>query len=356
VPLFPSEPGVNIDPGLLIGLPERVAHLKLTSGTTGTPRAVLFTAEQLIADADQIVDTMGLLDHGQNVSTVSLAHSYGFSSLVLPLLLHGIPLVIVDSPLPAAVDAALTLSGADSIVPAVPAMWQAWAGAGILSGERLGLAISAGAPLGADLEREIYNSHGLKIHNFLGSSECGGIAYDRSSTPRTRPEQVGTPMEGVTVDLERGNTLVVRSPAAGLRYWPDDAPEKLGRGSFSTSDIAAIDRDGSIRLLGRAGDGINVAGRKASPAEIEAALIALEGVHHCAVFGVPSKDPARCEEIVACVNGSARESELKAALAKNLARWMVPRRWWFCEDLKPDARGKIARRVWRERFLDSSGH
>ena len=72
-----------------------VCHLKLTSATTGPARAVVFTAEQLAADAENIVATMGLRPDWPNLGVISLAHSYGFSNLVLPLLLHGIPLVLV---------------------------------------------------------------------------------------------------------------------------------------------------------------------------------------------------------------------------------------------------------------------
>src|SRR6266581_6298506 len=81
-------------------LPDGVVHLKTTSATTGAPRLVAFTADQLMADAQNIVDTMGLNRDWPNLAVISLAHSYGFSNLILPLLLHGIPLTLLDSPLP----------------------------------------------------------------------------------------------------------------------------------------------------------------------------------------------------------------------------------------------------------------
>jgi acyl-CoA synthetase (AMP-forming)/AMP-acid ligase II len=71
--------------------PEGCVHLKLTSATTGAPRLIAFTAGQLAADAAQIVSAMGLRPDWPNLGVISLAHSYGFSNLVLPLLLHGIP-------------------------------------------------------------------------------------------------------------------------------------------------------------------------------------------------------------------------------------------------------------------------
>ena len=65
--------------------PAPCCHLKTTSATTGQPRQIAFRAEQLAADAENIVATMGLRPDWPNLGVISLAHSYGFSSLVLPL-------------------------------------------------------------------------------------------------------------------------------------------------------------------------------------------------------------------------------------------------------------------------------
>ena len=126
-------------------------HLNITSATTGAPRTIAFTGEQLAADADNIVATMGLRPDWPNLGAISLAHSYGFSNLVLPLLLHGIPLFLPPSPLPevlriAAPDAPdLTLAG-------VPALWRAWHEAGRpaqrASGHLRGRTPAAGAGTG----------------------------------------------------------------------------------------------------------------------------------------------------------------------------------------------------------------
>ena len=105
--------------------PKPAMHLKLTSATTGPARAVIFTAEQLAADAENIVATMGLRTDWPNLGAISLAHSYGFSNLVLPLLLHGVPLVIVASPLPEIVRAAAGSISALTLA-AVPALWRTW--------------------------------------------------------------------------------------------------------------------------------------------------------------------------------------------------------------------------------------
>jgi len=83
-----------------LALPPHCAQLKLTSATTGAARMIVFREEQIFADAQNIVSTMDLRAEWPNAGFISLAHSYGFSNLVLPLLLFGIPLVLAKPPLP----------------------------------------------------------------------------------------------------------------------------------------------------------------------------------------------------------------------------------------------------------------
>ena len=70
-------------------LPDWCGHLKLTSATGGTAKCIAFTASQLAADAANIVSTMELRPDWPNIACISLAHSYGFSNFVTPLLLVG---------------------------------------------------------------------------------------------------------------------------------------------------------------------------------------------------------------------------------------------------------------------------
>ena len=353
-PLLAIEAG-SVPTGLadLRGLPSEIAHIKLTSGSGGSPRLVLFEEGQIAVDAEQIVNTMGLAEHGSNIGVISLAHSYGFSNLMLPLLLHGVPLVLGESPLPAALDTALDAAGKGAILPAVPAMWKAWMKAGVLDGGRISLAISAGAPLTASLERQIFDRCALKVHNFYGASECGGIAFDASREPRLDSRLVGTPMSGVDLSVGDEGALSVSSPAVGCCYWPPDAGDELGDGVFRTSDIVESNSEtGGVYLCGRRGESINVAGRKVSPAEIEEAIMAVAGIEHCVVFGIPSEDPQRVEEMVASINGKVDEAEIRRALVGSLSPWQIPRHWWRPEGLAPNQRGKISRSEWRRRYLD----
>jgi acyl-coenzyme A synthetase/AMP-(fatty) acid ligase len=291
---------------------------------------------------------MGLRPDWPNLGAISLAHSYGFSNLVLPLLLHGIPLVLFDSPLPESLRRAAS-AVPHATLPAVPALWRAWHEAGAIPAN-VRLAISAGAPLPLSLEQDVFAKAGLKIHNFYGATECGGIAYDNSAKPRTEAACVGASMKNVTLSVNRDDCLEVRSAAVGQTYWP--APETtLGSGCYATSDLAEI-QDDLVFLRGRANDQINVAGRKVSPEIIERALLQHPQVRDCLVFGASGVGNGRGEIIVACVvtPSGATGEVLKQFLLGHLPAWQAPREWRFVESLAPNQRGKLSRAEWRSRL------
>lgn len=335
----------------------RHCHLKITSGSTGAPRYVRFRAEQLAADASHIIDTMGLRVDWPNLGVISMAHSYGFSNLVLPLLLHGIPLWLLENPLPESLRRALRTDRSLTLA-AVPAMWQAWERVG-MDFAPVRLAISAGASLPVDLESAVFARCGLKIHNFYGSSECGGIAYDRTEVPRSLATHAGTPLLGVNVAIDPETDCVKITSAAVADGYLHADPGRIDEhapcaGSWLSQDLGRIDGDG-LHLLGRAGEFISVAGHKIAPTVIERVLQQVAGVRGCVVFGVPSPNAIRVEDLVACVRLEAgtEVNHLKRALG-DLPSTYMPRHWWLCDDLQADARGKVSRHRWRQQWLDQA--
>jgi long-chain acyl-CoA synthetase len=333
--------------------PAGCVHLKTTSATSGTPRLIAFTAAQLAADAENIVATMGLRPDWPNLGVISLAHSYGFSNLVLPLLLQGIPLLLAESPLPESV--ARAASGMDAItLAAVPALWRAWHEAAAIP-RSVRLAISAGAPLPLALEHAVFNDRGLKLHNFYGSSECGGIAYDASSAPRADAACAGPPLKNVHVSIADDGCLEVRGRAVGETSWPEPC-SAVANGCFHSSDLAEL-AGGLVYLRGRAGDQINIAGRKLSPESVEKILLGHPDVGDCLVFGAPSADTGRTDMVVACVVARRQVGGevLKQFLLGKLPAWQVPREWLFVKSLEANQRGKLSRLEWRNKFTEGRG-
>ena len=159
-------------------------------------------------------------------------------------------------------------------------------------------------------------------------------------------------MQNVNLSINELGCLRVRSRAVAESYLPT-ADACLGAGQFQTSDLAEI-TDGLVYLRGRAGDVINVAGRKVSPISIEQALNQHPSVSASLVFGVPGRDAERGDTIVACVETrrTVAAETLRQFLLARLDAWQVPREWWFVDSLATGQRGKISRAEWRKRFLD----
>ena len=335
-----------IDTRNAIRLPAECSLLKLTSGTTAAPRAIQFRSGQLLADCDQICQTMGIGANDLNYGVIPISHSYGFSNLLTPLLARGVAMVVTGDRLPRAVLNGLGKTRA-TVFPGMPVFYQAFCAFDDLPDlSALRLCISAGAPLSAALAREYRQKFGQSIHSFYGSSECGGICYDREAENFV-DGFVGSPMSGVTLELVEpaaGSTQIeVRSGAVADGYFPEPNPDKLGNGVFRPDDLLEPAGSG-FRIAGRVSDLINVAGKKVNPAEVEIHLLSITGVRQAVVFSRPST--VRNEEIAACVvaDEDVNEAELLRSCRAHLNGWKIPRRIFLVPEIPVNERGKTSRR------------
>jgi long-chain acyl-CoA synthetase len=326
------------------------AMLKLTSGSTGLPKAIVTTDAQLVADGRQIAAGMSIGPADTQLAAIPLSHSYGLGVLVMPLLLQGTPLVLRESFVPQQLAA-----DADEFdirrFPAVPFMFEylldhppapCWP-------VRLAGLVSAGAPMPAAVLRAFHRRFSVKIHSFYGTTETGGISYDDSDDPDVA-ETVGRPLDGVTLSLRPeedapGGRVHVRSGAVANGYAGSDRGDFVDEG-FLTGDYGTIGPDGRLTLSGRVSMFINVAGRKVQPAEVEGVLKTLPGVADTRV--VSGKDSRRGEHVVACIVPTKNGEPLTAAAvrrfcAARLAPHKVPRDVVFVDAIPLTARGKTDR-------------
>lgn len=327
--------------------------LKLTSGTTAEPRAIRFRSGQLLADAIQICDTMGIGADDLNFAVIPISHSYGFSNLITPLLVRGVPMVMSRDRIPRAVLDDLSRTSA-TVFPGMPLFYQAFVEMDeIPSLGNLRLCISAGAPLSTSLARRFRQKFGLPIHTFYGASECGGICYDRDAKHAEKEGFVGPPLRGVElepIEQDSATTQIhVRSAAVGDGYFPRPEPSKLGHGIFAPDDLLCFNEAG-IRIVGRTSDVINVAGKKVNPAEVEAQLLSHPAVRQVVVFGRAST--RRNEEVVACVVAAEETgaAELLDFCRTRLSGWQTPKQIFLVEALPVNERGKISRRQLARHF------
>ena len=327
--------------------------LKLTSGTTASPRAVRFRAKHLIADCGNICQTMGITAADVNYGAIPFSHSYGFSNLLLPLLIDGVALVATDDRLPRAILHGLAGTGS-TVFPGTPILFQKL---GELDDvpplPALRLCISAGAPLTSQVAAQFHAKFAVTIHTFYGASECGGIAYERGDSSCRGEGYVGSPMCGVEVERQTGDDpapITISGAAVSDGYFPPEEAGTLAEGRFTPSDL--IRWVGNCMFIaGRVTDVINVAGRKLNPREIEERVLACPGVNEAVVFAVPST--LRGEEPILCVVAD-RNIDAASVLhfcTRQLSAWQIPKDVWIVDELPVNERGKVSRRFLAARYL-----
>lgn len=328
------------------------AMIRLTSGTSGSARGAILPAGALAADGRAIARKMGISPGDVNIGVIPLSHSYGFDNLVVPLLLQATPLVLLKAPLPGLVFKALR-SRRRLVLPLVPYLVDLLSRHGEPPPRRSGLrlCISAGAALSGAAAARFRERFGVPVRTFYGASEAGGIAFDDSPAADSPEGCVGTPLPGVRVSIERSRVaglapgegrIVVAGAAVGRGYHPRPSPDFRG-GRFRTMDLGYLDGNGRLVLTGRVTGMVNVSGRKVNPAEVERALLAIDGVEDAVVIGI--KDTLRGERIEAWVVNRTKSEPgaLRAALSSSLPAHKVPKRIHLVAEIPRTPRGKLDR-------------
>ena len=309
--------------------------VKLTSGSTGRPRALAFTDDQMLADGRNICAGMDIRTSDVNFGLIPFGHSYGLGNLVLPLLEQGTPIVCGVAALPHAMAEAIA-RWRPTVFPAVPALLHALVSSEVTAGqlESLRTVISAGAPLGAEVAAAFEARFARTVHGFYGSSETGGITYDRSGDATRTGRSVGAPLPGVTIEFERGGRFRVAS--AAVYTLGNRRRDASGQGVHRPADIGASVGEGELALTGRVGRFVKIAGRRLNLGEVERALKGIAGVRDAWV----AAHHERPDALAAVVATDQNIATIRGALREQIAGWKVPKKIVTVAVFPVTARGK----------------
>jgi long-chain acyl-CoA synthetase len=333
------------------------ALLKLTSGSTGDPKAIRTTEAQLVADGLHIMAGMGIGPDDVQIGAIPLSHSYGIGCLVMPLLTQGTAIVLRDSFVPHEIPGDAATHGA-RIFCGVPFMFDHFVHHPPSSRwpSSLNWLISAGARLERRTQRRFRDTLGVAIHSFYGTSETGGIAFEATDIIDDEDDpavSVGVPLPGVSValrsideeDSSQGQIHVTSDAVASGYLATEGRDEGFVDGGFLTGDLGRIDADGRLCLTARVSTFVNVAGRKVQPEEVERVLRAMPGVAAAHVLGIA--DARRGELLVACVvprGGAPSIFAVRQHCSRHLSPHKVPRWLVVVESMPITERGKLDRK------------
>ncbi|MBH5336622.1 acyl-CoA synthetase [Streptomyces pactum] len=329
--------------------PDATAFILYTSGTTGAPKGALISRRAVAADLDGLADAWAWTAEDTLVHGLPLFHVHGLVLGVLGALRTGSRLVHTGRPTPEAYAAA-----GGSLYFGVPTVWgrvvRDESAARALSGARL--LVSGSAPLPAPVFRGLERLTGRRPVERYGMTETLITVAARADGDR-RPGYVGTPLPGIRtrVVAEDGadiGELEVSGPTLfdGYLNRPDaTAASYAADGWFRTGDIAAIEPDGSHRIVGRAStDMIKSGGYRIGAGEVENALLDHPAVREAAVVGAPHEDLG--QEIVAyVVADGVGEQDLIDFVAGQLSVHKRPRKVRFLEALPRNAMGKPQKKL-----------
>jgi cyclohexanecarboxylate-CoA ligase len=349
-------------------LPDAIAQLLFTSGTSGEPKGVLHRNEVLMRAAQMEIAHLGLNGADRIFIPSPLAHQTGFLYGMWLAIVLGVTQIVQERWNPRLALDALNAWGGTFVQAATPFL------ADLVdlvertheSPRTLRIFVPTGATVPRPLAQKAAGVLGAAICGAFGTTEGCLATLAAPSDPLERARGTdGRPLDGIRIRVTddagialpactEGNYEIL-SPTMFVGYLDDPAATAAAHtpdGWYRTGDLAIIDADGYLRITGRVKDVINRGGEKIPVAEIEQLLYAHGAVREAAIVAMPDErlGERACAFIVlvdgAQLDFAAMQEYLEGA---GVAKQYWPERLELLDALPKTASGKIQKYVLRER-------
>jgi long-chain acyl-CoA synthetase len=329
-----------------------------TSGTTGRPKGVVLTHDNLLANVESC-QRAGEFDHRDSfLCLLPFFHTYAITGTFLLPLLNGSKMVLVDRFQPAKV-LGLIQEHRISVFLAIPSMYRVLAGTeGPFDVSSVRFPISGGEPLPLAVAEAFEKRFGVPIFEGYGQTEAAPVVT--LNTPGARKlGTIGRALPGVEVAIwddqnrilptgEIGEIMVRgRNVMCGYHHLPEETEKTITEEWLHTGDLGKLDEDGYVTITGRKKDLIISAGENIYPREIEEILVLHPSVKEVAVIGV--KDEVRGEVpkafVIARENTTIDDRELRTFCREKLANYKIPKYFEIVADLPRTPTGKVLKRM-----------
>jgi len=348
--------------------PSTLAALLYTSGTTGRSKGAMLTRANLSSNALTLAQAWRFVASDVLLHALPIFHVHGLFVAINTVLASGSSMLFLAK---FDADQIVRLLPRATVMMGVPTFYTRLLQHPGLDRNAAGnvrLFVSGSAPLLAETHREFQARTGQAILERYGMSET----LMNTSNPyegRRIPGSVGPALPGVELritDPESGAPLAeadaigmieVRGPNVCSGYWR--MPEKTAAefredGFFITGDLGKRDAQGYVYIVGRGKDLIITGGYNVYPIEVELEIDALPGVSESAVIGVAHPDFGEgvTAVVVPSEASTLNEASIRNALEQRLARFKLPKRIVFAEELPRNTMGKVQKSALRERYRD----
>jgi malonyl-CoA/methylmalonyl-CoA synthetase len=342
-----------------------LAAILYTSGTTGRSKGAMLTHDNLVSNALTLIDAWRFTAADVLIHALPIYHTHGLFVASNTVLFSGGSMHFLEKFDPDRILALMPEATALMGVPTFYVRLLQHAGLNRDVAARMRLFVSGSAPLLAETHREWSSRTGHAILERYGMTETNMNTSNPYDGERV-PGSVGMALPGIAVriaDPETGRELPrdeigmieVKGPNVFKGYWR--MPEKTAAefrpdGFFVTGDLGKMDERGYVHILGRGKDLVITGGFNVYPKEVEDEIDAVSGVFESAVIGLPHKDFGEAVTAVVVRSKAADldDAAVMAALDGRLAKFKLPKRVVFVDDLPRNAMGKVQKNVLRERF------
>ncbi|MGZ8801192.1 MAG: fatty acid--CoA ligase [Mycobacterium sp.] len=356
------------------------AAMCYTSGTTGHPKGVVYGHRSSYLHSMAVCggNGLGLSFSDKALPIVPMFHANAWG-LPYAALMAGADLVLPDRFMEAERLVDLIETQRPTVAGAVPTIWNDVMhhldqnpGHDISS---LRLVACGGSAVPVSLMKEFEEKFSVQIRQLWGMTETSPVAtlaWTPPDTPEDKHWQIratqGRPICGVEArivddegrvlphDGEAVGELEVRGPWITGSYYRNTDESKFQSGWLRTGDVGRIDPQGYITLTDRAKDVIKSGGEWISSVELENHLIAHSAVREAAVVGVPDDRWQERPLATVVVHDGAQTDpeELRNFLADKVARWWLPERWTFVDEIPRTSVGKYDKKLIRSRYADNA--
>ena len=343
---------------------DEVAAILYTSGTTGQPKGAMITHDNLIANALTLLDAWQWQAGDIMLHALPVFHIHGLFVALHLAVLNASPIIFLPAFEPEQVLRCLPLA---TVYMGVPTHYVRLLATGRLNRavcRNMRLFTCGSAPL-LPQTFTAFNQHtGHEIVERYGMTETG-MNTSNPLTGERKPGTVGPLLPGVQGQIldDRGapvkpgqtGELLIKGPNVFSGYWqmPDrTAREFTGDGYFRTGDLARMDEDGYVSIVGRNKDMIISGGLNIYPREIESEIDRLDGVVESAVIGLPHPDFGEgvCAIVVTAPDTILKEQQVIDHIKAQLANFKAPRWVYFVDTLPRNTMGKVQKNLLREKF------
>ncbi len=319
------------------------SHLAVlfTSGTSGTPKGALLSRRAFVYAAEASAERLGWRDDDRWLLAMPLAHVGGLSVLVRTLIARRTIVIAA----PGAFDPHATLETIErrrvTLLSLVPTQLAQLAMTGRPAPSCVRAVLLGGAACPPRILARAA-SLGWRLHTTYGLTEtCAQVSTSRGPV-RSEHEGVGEPLDGVDIEIREGR-IHVRSRSRMDGWLDPSLPDPFDAdGFYDTGDLGEL-KHGRVFVHVRRDDLIVTGGENVYPAEVEQALMRIDGVEAACVVGVP--DDTWGQRVAAVVVSREPLDEAAAIhrLRDDLAAFKIPRTIVTIDALPTNAVGKIDR-------------